>query len=89
MLLFLFLYLICILQNFPTLTTFFEAEIVGPQFSFLTDKWGSSKRIDYLHWSRFNGFDKVKDKWDEPDFKYDFKNNGYIFMRWKGMCLSL
>jgi hypothetical protein len=36
----------------PELTTFFEGEIIGPQYSFLTRKWQAQQSIDVLHWVR-------------------------------------
>jgi hypothetical protein len=36
--------------DYPELTTFFEAELIGNRYSFLTRKWGASEEIDTRHW---------------------------------------
>jgi glucose-induced degradation protein 4 len=44
-------------EDRPILTTYFEAEIIGPKFSFRTnDNWGATKSDDVLHWRRFRHF---------------------------------
>ena len=39
-------------QDYPTLTTCFEAEIISPKYPFLTRKWDANERIDRTHWVR-------------------------------------
>lgn len=34
----------------PAVSTYFEAEIIGPHHSFYTGKWNSSPSIDIQHW---------------------------------------
>ncbi|SAL95752.1 hypothetical protein [Absidia glauca] len=36
--------------EFPELTTYFEGEIIGPKYSFLTRKWQAQHYIDVAHW---------------------------------------
>ncbi|KAL3898451.1 MAG: hypothetical protein SGCHY_002734 [Lobulomycetales sp.] len=43
-------------EDWPTLCTFFQGEIIGPHHEFLTRKWESTARIDLEHWSRFPAF---------------------------------
>ncbi|KAH9845456.1 Glucose-induced degradation protein 4 [Teratosphaeria destructans] len=42
-------------DDHPTLTTFFEGEIIGPKHLFKTThpSWGSSEKVDLQHWARF------------------------------------
>ena len=37
-------------EDYPELTTFFEAEIIGRKHSFLTKKWDANDHIDIQHW---------------------------------------
>jgi hypothetical protein len=37
-------------EQFPELTTFFDAEIIGPDYSFLTNKWDANEATDEEHW---------------------------------------
>lgn len=37
-------------SEFPTLTTFFDAEIVGKRYPFLTRKWDADEDVDRKHW---------------------------------------
>lgn len=43
-------------DDFPDLCTFFEAEIIGPKYSFLTRKWEADENIDRQHWVGFHLF---------------------------------
>ena len=70
----------------PSLTTYFEGEIVGPQYSFLTKKpeWGATERVDLQHWTRFSGFRPVGKSIKKADQAHrNFMSKEYIFMRWK------
>lgn len=42
-------------KDLPELVTYFDAEIVGSKFGFLTNKeeWGATEADDWKHWSRF------------------------------------
>lgn len=73
-------------EDHPTLTTYFEGEIIGSKYSFLTkhEDWGSTDKVDLEHWSKFQAF--------RPFSKAARKGNLYIpnlaqreniFMRWK------
>jgi len=73
-------------EDHPTLTTYFEGEIIGSKYSFLTqhEDWGSTDKVDLQHWAKFSAF--------RPFQKQARKGNLYIpnlaqreniFMRWK------
>jgi glucose-induced degradation protein 4 len=66
------------------LTTFFEAELIGKKHSFLTRKWDADEDIDRSHWSKFVGFTPEMDvAFNDPNYKYNYTNSRYVFMRWK------
>ncbi|KAL1840678.1 hypothetical protein VTJ49DRAFT_228 [Mycothermus thermophilus] len=73
-------------DDHPTLTTYFEGEIIGTKYSFITQhpSWGATERIDLSHWSKFSAFRpyhkqarKVHPIIPNPDQREN------IFMRWK------
>ena len=68
-------------EELTELTTFFDAEIIGSQYSFLTRKWDADEKIDRMHWLRFPGF--KEDSFNTEKHSYEFTNQPYIFMRWK------
>eukprot|EP00040_Diaphanoeca_grandis_P043710 m.10040 g.10040 ORF g.10040 m.10040 type:complete len:205 (+) comp8078_c0_seq1:426-1040(+) len=73
-------------KEYPELITFFDAEVVGDRFSFVTAKWGAKKEVDEEHWRRFQAFRDFERK--SPDcldrsFRFDYLKSDYIFMRWK------
>ncbi|CDZ97345.1 Vacuolar import and degradation protein [Phaffia rhodozyma] len=47
-------------EEFPWLTTFFEGEIIGPKFSFQTNRWEATAQTDLAHWSKFPLFQPLK-----------------------------
>lgn len=42
-------------QEYPTLTTFFEGEIISKKHPFLTRKWDADEDVDRKHWVRESG----------------------------------
>ncbi|KAF9350239.1 GID complex subunit 4, VID24 [Mortierella sp. AD094] len=44
-------------EEYPQLTTYFEAEIIGPKHSFHTRKWDADELIDEEHWTQFEPFE--------------------------------
>ncbi|KAF9438259.1 GID complex subunit 4, VID24 [Entomortierella beljakovae] len=70
-------------EQYPELTTFFDAEIIGPEHSFFTQKWDADKATDEEHWSHFKPFHAVLETSKLEDINYDFRSNSFIFMRWK------
>ncbi|EON97562.1 putative vacuolar import and degradation protein [Phaeoacremonium minimum UCRPA7] len=74
-------------EDHPTLTTYFEGEIIGTKYGFVTkhDTWGASDKIDFSHWSKFPAFrpfSKQARKGSSIAIK-DVAQREHIFMRWK------
>jgi glucose-induced degradation protein 4 len=77
-------------DDHPTLTTFFEGEIIGKKHGFHTKhpEWGSTDKVDMSHWSRFPAFrpiaasSKAGKSRQESSVK-SFARSENIFMRWK------
>lgn len=70
----------------PTLTTYFEGEIIGPKYTFRThhEEWGATHRTDMQHWARFPAFRPLRQQAQNPEFHYtNFHQRENIFMRWK------
>ena len=73
-------------EDHPTLTTYFEGEIIGTKYTFQTRhaSWGATDKTDMQHWARFPAWRPLAKQAKKPDFHY--KNNierENIFMRWK------
>uniref|UniRef100_A0A336MSU7 CSON001011 protein n=1 Tax=Culicoides sonorensis TaxID=179676 RepID=A0A336MSU7_CULSO len=70
--------------EFPTLTTFFDGEIISKRYPFLTRKWDSDEEVDRKHWSKFSAFADYQKTFNSDDFNYEaLENSDYVFMRWK------
>lgn len=73
----------------PSLTTYFEAEIIGPHYSFQTRRpeWGATERSDLDHWTKFPALKQsrhgksIKNGWDKA-YRRPLEKE-YVFMRWK------
>jgi len=70
-------------DDWPELTTFFDAEIIGNRYGFLTQNWGASEQDDMVHWSRFPAFKHVKHELKQPLLTMADRERGAVFMRWK------
>lgn len=73
-------------EDHPTLTTFFEGEIIGTKHTFKTrhEAWGATEKTDMNHWARFPAWRPLARQAKRPDFTYrDFAQRDHIFMRWK------
>lgn len=73
-------------EDHPTLTTFFEAEIIGTKYTFQTchESWGATDRTDMHHWAKFPAWRPLAKMARKPDFSYkDFAQHEHLFMRWK------
>lgn len=73
-------------DDHPTLTTYFEGEIIGTKYTFQTKhaEWGSSEKVDMAHWGRFPAWRPLSKQAKKPDFSYkNFAQRENIFMRWK------
>ncbi|KAK3938815.1 glucose-induced degradation protein 4 [Diplogelasinospora grovesii] len=74
-------------DDHPTLTTYFEGEIIGTKYGFLTQhpSWGATEKIDLSHWAKFTAFrpfQKQARKGGQVLIK-DVAQRENIFMRWK------
>ena len=67
-------------EEFPDLATFFEAEIIGPKHSFITNKWDADEAVDRAHWSKFPSFKNVT---IQDASALNPLTNNVIYMRWK------
>ncbi|EMD00932.1 hypothetical protein BAUCODRAFT_118654 [Baudoinia panamericana UAMH 10762] len=73
-------------DDHPTLTTFFEGEIVGPKYLFKTTHptWGSSEKVDLQHWARFPAWRPLAKSAKSPNFTLkNYQQREHLFMRWK------
>jgi len=70
-------------EEWPVLTTYFDAEIIGQRYGFVTGKWGASEVDDLKHWSRFPAFRSLRHRLGSLSERFDHVNMPYVFMRWK------
>lgn len=75
-------------EDHPTLTTYFEGEIIGSKYSFITknESWGANDKTDLTHWSKFAAFKplaKAAKKGGAGAVIKDVAQREHIFMRWK------
>ncbi|OOG00996.1 hypothetical protein ASPCADRAFT_202848 [Aspergillus carbonarius ITEM 5010] len=73
-------------EDHPTLTTFFEGEIIGPKHSFVTrnEAWGATEKSDMQHWARFPPWRSHVKQSKRQDFTlWNYAQREHIFMRWK------
>ncbi|KAI1260587.1 vacuolar import and degradation protein [Xylariaceae sp. FL1019] len=71
----------------PTLTTYFEGEVIGSRYTFLTKhpSWGATEKEDVSHWSKFSAFrqySKAVRKGHHVTIP-NLHNKENVFMRWK------
>lgn len=76
-----------LINEYPILSTFFDAEIISKRYPFLTRKWEADEDVDRKHWSKFDAFLPYLDTFNNDSFDYDQllrgKNADFVFMRWK------
>jgi len=72
-------------EDHPTLTTYFEGEIIGSKYSFLTQHqdWGSSDKVDLQHWAKFSAFRPFQKQAKKGIPIPGLTQRDNIFMRWK------
>ncbi|UZJ56572.1 hypothetical protein CBS101457_005892 [Exobasidium rhododendri] len=70
-------------DDWPELTTYFDAEIIGHRYGFVTNKWGATEADDMKHWGRFAPFRPLKNSLTKPGLHFNHMNKPFIFMRWK------
>ncbi|ORZ33036.1 vacuolar import and degradation protein-domain-containing protein [Catenaria anguillulae PL171] len=72
----------------PDITTYLEAEIIGPHHSFLTKRWEADESVDREHWRKFPEFrNEVGDLFKQDGYVYDSRATDIVFMRWKELFL--
>lgn len=74
-------------KEWPELTTYFDAEIIGNEYSFVTGKWDATEADDIKHWSRFTEFSALREKLASLKAPFDALGQPVIFMRWKEQFL--
>lgn len=69
----------------PMLTTYFEGEIISPSFSFETRRpsWKADWEQDLIHWRKFMPFHQIQGAESRDYVHTNYRNNEYLFMRWK------
>lgn len=78
-------------EDHPTLTTYFEGEIIGTKYGFNTQhpSWGASDKTDLSHWAKFQAFRPFQKQMKKGGGSgsnvviKDVANRENIFMRWK------
>ena len=74
-------------DSHPTLTTYFEGEIIGMRHTFQTRhrSWGATDKTDMQHWARFPAWRPLAKEARRPGFSFGdgWWNKENIFMRWK------
>ncbi|ERT01423.1 hypothetical protein HMPREF1624_02669 [Sporothrix schenckii ATCC 58251] len=73
-------------EDHPTLTTYFEGEIIGSKYGFNTKpkSWGANDRIDMSHWAKFAAFRPYAKQAKKGNFTIkEHLQKENIFMRWK------
>ncbi|KAF7792982.1 hypothetical protein EIP86_004087 [Pleurotus ostreatoroseus] len=70
-------------DDWPELTTYFDAEIIGARHGFLTRNWGATEQEDMVHWARFPAFRHVRHELQKPHLTMCEKDRWAVFMRWK------
>lgn len=69
-------------EDWPEMTTYFEAEIIGQEHRFTTGKWGASAADDVKHWNRFAP-PEFREAMAKEGAKFNHMNKPFVFMRWK------
>lgn len=73
-------------EDHPTLTTYFEGEIIGTKYSFVTqhEDWGATPTVDLKHWAKFSAFRPFQKLARKGRVAIqDVSQKDTIFMRWK------
>ncbi|KAK0722038.1 vacuolar import and degradation protein-domain-containing protein [Lasiosphaeria miniovina] len=74
-------------DDHPTLTTYFEGEIIGTKYGFITQhpSWGATDKIDLNHWGKFVPFKQYSRQARKTGHVLirDIAQRENIFMRWK------
>ncbi|XP_055875202.1 glucose-induced degradation protein 4 homolog isoform X1 [Biomphalaria glabrata] len=70
--------------EYPTLTTYFDGEIISSRHPFLTRKWDADEDVDRKHWGKFTSFMNCVKNFNADNFDYDaLRASDFVYMRWK------
>ncbi|KAI9176126.1 hypothetical protein H9P43_006491 [Blastocladiella emersonii ATCC 22665] len=74
----------------PEITTYFDGELIGPRYSFLTRAWDADEATDRAHWDKFPEFAAFAERFNADGFALpnpgssEARESGdVVFMRWK------
>lgn len=70
----------------PTLTTYFEGEMIGSKYSFVTNHsdWVPNEKVDFQHWARFQAWRPYAKDARRSNYKVrNWPQKECIWMRWK------
>jgi hypothetical protein len=73
-------------EEHPFLTTFFEGEMIGSQYGFITNHpdWGANEKVDFQHWARFPAWRPLQKDARSRNFSLNnWPQKEHIWMRWK------
>ncbi|KAH8102007.1 vacuolar import and degradation protein-domain-containing protein [Phellopilus nigrolimitatus] len=71
-------------DDWPELTTYFDAQIIGLRHGFDTQAWGATRQEDLVHWARFPAFAALRPELREPRLTLPANTaRPAVFMRWK------
>ncbi|KAI4912427.1 hypothetical protein J4E90_005830 [Alternaria incomplexa] len=73
-------------EDHPSLTTYFEGEIIGTKYTFITQhpEWGSNEKVDRQHWGRFDAYKPIaKYSARQEQVSKELNQKEHLFMRWK------
>ncbi|KUJ07992.1 vesicle-mediated transport protein-like protein Vid24 [Mollisia scopiformis] len=73
-------------EDHPTLTTYFEGEIIGSKYTFFTQHqdWGSTDKVDLQHWAKFSAYRPFQKQVKKGHMHIpQLAQRENIFMRWK------
>jgi Vacuolar import and degradation protein len=73
-------------EEHPTLTTYFEGEMIGSKYSFVTKhpEWGANEKVDFQHWARFPAWRPLQKDAKKANFSLkNWSQKENIWMRWK------
>lgn len=68
--------------SYPTLTTFFEGELIQNVDGLRTRRWGATEAIDAKHWSRFPAFEPYEEAF-QKGLSVDLRGARAVFIRIK------
>jgi hypothetical protein len=79
-----YLYIWGLTDDLPLITTYFDVEIIGSRYGFLTQNWGATEQEDILEWQRFPPFKHVTHLLERPYLTMNSNmDQCVVFMRLK------